>query len=313
MKRSEIKKLINSNGIDMCCIQESKLEQVSSRVGNELWPNSDFEWVWKEAEGRAGGLISIWNKNLFTKTSSWHCRGLLVVNGRWREDGGEMVIMNVYAPSALSEKEQLWDLIKMVIQQNVEARVCVVGDFNSIRTADERIGRREEPDRRDINLFVDFISSSGLVDIPLRGRKFTWYKPDGTCKSKLDRIMVNDDWLEWKPDLILKSLGRSFSDHCLIFLKSSIKDWVLNHLNSLMVGLLIRISGIFASENGEAISWSREHFGDIRAKMEEQKEIIEKLDRFDEIFGLEKEEIIERNRVEAKLRRNMIWNESFLC
>ncbi|KAL8536787.1 hypothetical protein ACS0TY_012091 [Phlomoides rotata] len=53
-------------------------------------------------------------------------------------------------------------------------------------------------------------------------------------------------------------------------------------------------------------SWSRETFVAMHLKMEDQKETIEKLDRFDEIFGLEEEEIIERNRVEAELKRNMI-------
>ncbi|KAL8536788.1 hypothetical protein ACS0TY_012092 [Phlomoides rotata] len=51
------------------------------------------------------------------------------------------------------------------------------------------------------------------------------YKSDGTCKIKLDRILVNEEWLEWRPGLILKSLGRSFSDHCPFILKNSIVDW----------------------------------------------------------------------------------------
>ncbi|KAL8545444.1 hypothetical protein ACS0TY_005558 [Phlomoides rotata] len=78
----------------------------------------------------------------------------MVVNGRLGEDGGEMVIINVYAPCSTSEKEQLWEIIKLVIEQNEEARLCVVGDFNSIRAEDKRVGRREEVDRRDINIFM---------------------------------------------------------------------------------------------------------------------------------------------------------------
>ncbi|KAL8510739.1 hypothetical protein ACS0TY_017524 [Phlomoides rotata] len=169
MKRSEIRRMINLNDIDICCLQETKTEHMENKVGNELWPNKEFDWTWKEADGRAGGLISIWNKNVFSKTSSWYSRDLLVVNGRWREDGGEMVIINVYAPCVTTENEQLWDTIKLVIEQNKEARICVVGYFNSIRTSDERIGNGGEVSRRDIRVFDDFILTSVMIDLPLQG------------------------------------------------------------------------------------------------------------------------------------------------
>ncbi|KAL8530707.1 hypothetical protein ACS0TY_007661 [Phlomoides rotata] len=137
MKRKEVKSIIKNNDMDLCCIQETKLEKLESRIGYEIWPGNDFDWAWRDAEGRSGGLISIWNRKLFEKTSSWHSKGLLVVNGRWLEDNGGMVIINVYAPCLFFEKEQLWDTIKMVIAQNDDARICVVGDFNSIREKGE--------------------------------------------------------------------------------------------------------------------------------------------------------------------------------
>ncbi|KAL8468699.1 hypothetical protein ACS0TY_031769 [Phlomoides rotata] len=221
----EIKRMIKENDMDMCCIQETKLEQMDTRLGFELWPGGEFDWVWRDAEGRSGGLISIWNRKVFEKTSTWNTKGLLVVNGRWLEDNVEMVIINVYAPCLFSEKAQLWDLINLVLEQNPEAKICAAGDYNSIRDVEERNGRGGGIDQRDIRLFDEFISASGLVDLKLWGRKYTWYKPDGSCKSKLDRIMVNEDWLVWRPDLKLKSLGRSISDHCPLILRNSVTDW----------------------------------------------------------------------------------------
>ncbi|KAL8476334.1 hypothetical protein ACS0TY_028855 [Phlomoides rotata] len=225
MKILEIKRMIKTNGVEMCCLQETKLEQVDSRHGLDLWPGQEFDWAWSEAEGRSGGLISIWNKHRFEKTSSWHIKGLLVVNDRWTEDNEEMVVMNVYASCSSVEKAQLWDSINLVIEQNNTTKICVARDFNAIRAEGERSGRGDTIDRRDIRLFDDFISSSGLIDLKLWGHFFTWYKPDGSCKSKLDRIMVNKEWMEWKPDLKLKSLGRSISDHCPLLLGYSITEW----------------------------------------------------------------------------------------
>ncbi|KAL8546335.1 hypothetical protein ACS0TY_006158 [Phlomoides rotata] len=192
------------------------------RIGRALWGEKKWDWAYRESEGRSGGLVSIWNTKVFSKTSSWHINGMLVVNGRWVEDGTYLVIINVYAPCSFREKEQLWEAIKILVDQYEDRKICVVGDFNSIRVESERIGRTVEVDHRDINLFEEFISSSGLIDLPLRGRRFTWYKLDGTCKSRLDRILVNMEWLNWQPDLKLKGLGRTVSDHCPLILVHAI-------------------------------------------------------------------------------------------
>ncbi|KAL8493542.1 hypothetical protein ACS0TY_024657 [Phlomoides rotata] len=124
MKRQEVKRIIKENGVDMCCLEETKLEQLEDRFGFDIWSGKDFDWTWREAEGRSGGLISIWNRKAFEKT---------MVNGRWIVDNEDMVILNVYAPCGNAEKTHLWDMIKLVIEQNAEVKICVAGDFNSIR------------------------------------------------------------------------------------------------------------------------------------------------------------------------------------
>ncbi|KAL8463824.1 hypothetical protein ACS0TY_033680 [Phlomoides rotata] len=87
MKRKDVKQMIIQNKIDICCIQESKLEKTEQIIRRELWYNSNFDWVWKDVEGRSGGIISIWSRRVFSKISSWHISGMLVVNGIWLEDG----------------------------------------------------------------------------------------------------------------------------------------------------------------------------------------------------------------------------------
>lgn len=74
--------------------------------------------------------------------------------------------------------------------------MCVIGDFNSVRNPFEKVDRGNGGDAREITAFKDFIQSNRLVEIPLIGKAFTWYMPDGTSKCKLDRMFVNDDWLE---------------------------------------------------------------------------------------------------------------------
>ncbi|KAL8490658.1 hypothetical protein ACS0TY_022603 [Phlomoides rotata] len=163
----------------------------------------EFDWSFKASVGRSGGIISLWNSDIFSKSSSWDTNGMLVIN----------------------EKRELWDTIRLVINQYREACICVVGDFNAIRFPEERVGRGETGDTRDMTNFDNFITQCNLVDMPLSGITFTWYRPDGTCKSKLDRILVNSEWILWWANQALKGLKRTLSDHCPIYLEGSYKDW----------------------------------------------------------------------------------------
>jgi len=68
---------------------------------------------------------------------------------------------------------------------------CVLGDFNSIRNERERRGiNRLSGINREMQGFNNFIDSMGMVDLPCIGRKFTWYRPNGKAKSRLDRFLT---------------------------------------------------------------------------------------------------------------------------
>lgn len=67
--------------------------------------------------------------------------------------------------------------------------------------------------------FCNFISESGLIDLPLIGRKYTWYKPNGSTMSRLDRFLILEEWLNSWSCLSQWGLKRSVSDHCAVVLK----------------------------------------------------------------------------------------------
>jgi len=97
---------------------------------------------------------------------------------------------------------------------------CVFGDFNSIRRQEERKSLISVSDyNREINEFNAFIEKSELVDIPMVGRKFTWYKLNGLVKSGIDSVLISKELLEvWSHNKQIV-LDRSVSHHCAIVLK----------------------------------------------------------------------------------------------
>jgi len=78
---------------------------------------------------------------------------------------------------------------------------------------------------REIDRFREFIEVCALKDIPVVGRKFTWYRPNGKARSRLDRVLISDEWLVYWPSSKQYVLSRQVSDHCAIVVKNSISYW----------------------------------------------------------------------------------------
>ncbi|KAL8508001.1 hypothetical protein ACS0TY_018527 [Phlomoides rotata] len=59
-------------------------------------------------------------------------------------------------------------------------------------------------------------------------------------------------------------------------------------------------------------SWSSQTFGALDSIIEKKKGEIETLDRIDDALGLEEEDIIERNKIQAELKRYLLWKEEVM-
>ncbi|KAL8491897.1 hypothetical protein ACS0TY_023481 [Phlomoides rotata] len=67
----------------------------------------------------------------------------------------------------------------------------VCGDFNTVTNQSERKGSNRLASDKKCRQFCKFIENSDLIDLPLLRRKFTWYKDNGTCCSRIDRFLVS--------------------------------------------------------------------------------------------------------------------------
>nr|GFA06011.1 RNA-directed DNA polymerase, eukaryota [Tanacetum cinerariifolium] len=93
----------------------------------------------------------------------------------------------------------------------------VMGDFNDVRCKEERLGSLFNP--LGARLFNQFINSSGLVEVKLKGYSFTWSHPSASKMSKLDRFLVTEGMLSVFPSMTEIYLDRHFSDHRPILLR----------------------------------------------------------------------------------------------
>ncbi|MCI31605.1 frigida-like protein, partial [Trifolium medium] len=105
---------------------------------------------------------------------------------------------------------------------------CVIGDFNAVLQLDERRGVNSQS-MLDVSLesreFNNLVTDMDLMDLPVLGRKFTWFHPNGRAMSRIDRAMVSEEWVNFWGISSLWVLPRSVSDHCPLILRSGNVDW----------------------------------------------------------------------------------------
>ncbi|MCH95720.1 endonuclease/exonuclease/phosphatase family protein [Trifolium medium] len=186
---------------------------------------SPFEFSYRPSVGASGGLLTMWDPSEVEVWSSVSREHTLVCHGRFRSSNEDFVVVNVYAPCDPGAKQRLWDSLSARLQSLVGSRVCVCGDFNAVRCEEERRSLRAGPRASDHIPFNTFIEDNNLLDFPLSGRKFTWYKGDGLSMSRLDRFLVSEEWCLTWPNCIQVALLRGLSDHCPLVLVASEDNW----------------------------------------------------------------------------------------
>ncbi|KHN30788.1 hypothetical protein glysoja_039726, partial [Glycine soja] len=77
----------------------------------------------------------------------------------------------------------------------------------------------------NIREFNDWIAELEVEEVPWVGKRFTWFRPNGSAKSKLDRFLISPEWLSKWSASSQYTLKRNFSDHCPVMLKSQSIDW----------------------------------------------------------------------------------------
>ncbi|GJW62012.1 RNA-directed DNA polymerase, eukaryota, reverse transcriptase zinc-binding domain protein [Tanacetum coccineum] len=180
-----------------------------------MWGNFNFDYACSMARGRSGGLISMWDPNTFIKEVIWCDESYIIVKEKWKNLVGDCFMINIYGPQDSSAKSSLWNMIAEFMHHH-KGKFILFRDMNVVRNENERfcsIFSQIEADH-----FNSFNGLTGLIDLLIRGRLYTWMNKAGTKLSKVDRFLISDEVLEVLPDIRITVLDRLWSDHTHILL-----------------------------------------------------------------------------------------------
>ncbi|XP_058758104.1 uncharacterized protein LOC131631328 [Vicia villosa] len=167
--------------------------------------------------GRSGGMAVFWkeHKKCSVQNYSNNHIDMLVedsIHGNWR-------LTSFYGFPENSRRRDSWNLIRN-LSDSSNLPWCIIGDFNDILSCNEKKGSIERPNWL-ISGFRQAVQDAGLIDIPLEGYPFTWFKSLGTARAveeRLDRAMTNTNWSTLFPNANLECLTAAYSDHYPILL-----------------------------------------------------------------------------------------------
>ncbi|GKV22565.1 hypothetical protein SLEP1_g32427 [Rubroshorea leprosula] len=283
--------------------------------------------------GNLGGLLSIWNKSNFVKERVIEGNGFIGISGEWGKQRLKCNLVNVYAPCDRQRKAMLWEEMgKLVLEEG--GRWLLAGDFNAVRNGAERKGRLGGT--QDMGDFNQFVEGCGLIDVRLRNRKFTWYRPDGSSMSKLDRFLLSTEMSLLDKDWFQVGVQRSISDHCALILTSRNIDWGPKPFRVLDAWQqhpdfkdivedkwkTLQIEGWAAFQCKQKLKllkedckgWNRGVFGNVETQLDTRLKHIERLEKKSEEEELSENEVLLRKECFQEMwdifrRKEAVWKQ----
>ncbi|XP_045791359.1 uncharacterized protein LOC123886064 [Trifolium pratense] len=222
-KLRRLSSLLHSGAFDMCLLQETKRSAFTDSMIHGLWGYKEVVWVAKESIGLSGGMLSIWNKDLFSFRFSFTGVGFLGICVEWKNR--LLYIVNIYSPCSLAGKRKLWKDLLEFKSNNAIGDWVLGGDSNAISKSGERRGNSGSKSLSERSEFSLFMEAMEVIDTPVLGKKFTWFNSDGSAMSRLDRFLLSEGFIH-QGGVSYQWIGdRDISDHCPIWLECSNHNW----------------------------------------------------------------------------------------
>ncbi|XP_057249207.1 uncharacterized protein LOC130590678 [Beta vulgaris subsp. vulgaris] len=236
----------------------------------------------------------------------------------------QCLLINIYNSCDASTRSDTWNHIEDFCR-NSHLPLLIAGDFNEVLSSQDRGSRII--DETSAGKFRQFITNLHLTEITPSNGYFTWFR--GQSKSKLDRILVQPDWILKFSFLNASILKRSISDHCPLVLKSQSKDrgpkpfrfldmW-LTHKDCLILTRKVwedskgfTISEKFKAVRKELKVWNQSKFGNLETNISQLEDEIHKWDTVANTRNLSVDELSLRSKAQLDLwdwikRKEIHW------
>ncbi|GJQ89776.1 RNA-directed DNA polymerase, eukaryota, reverse transcriptase zinc-binding domain protein [Tanacetum coccineum] len=293
-KRFWIRDLCFKHNINFLGVQESKMTRLELFRLRFMWGNYSFDYACSMARGLSRGIISMWDPTVFTKENIWCNDNYVIVQGKWLNISHSYFMVNIYGPQDPTAKATLWSSL-LSFAQHHQGRYVLFGDLNEVRDEHERFGMNFS--RSEAQVFNKSVADSGLHEMMMGGKLFTWMNKLGTKMSKLDWFLLLKEVLDDNHNLKAIVLDRLWSDHSPI----------LFHTLKMDYGPIPYSSNVNRKKEAIALLQDIDHKVDSSMAFDSEKET--RLQLLHEIYNIDRMESMELFQ-KARIKRDIEGNEN---
>jgi hypothetical protein len=204
------------------CLQETKKEFVDMNFIKKIAPRRFDQYAFVPSDGASRGLLTLWASNLFTGQIILEENFGFAVQFQSVLSDDCFTPVNIYGPCDGIARENFvaW-LFSLEIP--VDSYWLIVGDFNFYRFADNR--NMAGANISDMATFNEIISYLGIIELPIKGRAFTWSNMQANpLLEQIDWFFTSPAWTVQYPNTMVNPLAKPTSDHvpCVISVGTSI-------------------------------------------------------------------------------------------
>ncbi|KAL2252957.1 UNVERIFIED_CONTAM: hypothetical protein Sindi_0090400, partial [Sesamum indicum] len=174
------------------------------------------QWKWFVDYGLTGNRVWIaWDDNFIDvdviecRTQFIHCH----VNIRALQES--IAITVIYGANEVVQRRELWGSLETIAMQCIDIPWLVGGDFNVVCDLSEICGASGDI-RMAMEEFNICIQNAGLLPLPMQGEWYTWHNCSANPRNlwkRLDRMLINDTWMDRFSTSFYTSLTPRTSDH----------------------------------------------------------------------------------------------------
>ena len=215
----ELVRLVRASCPKLVFIMETR--QHKERVVNLKYRLGYKNCFTVESGNKGGGLVLFWDDSIKLDILSYglhHIDALI-----WDENHhAKWRCTCVYGEPRTQDRSHMWELIRR-IKPRTAAPWLMIGDFNETMWSFEHFSKRRRPERQMFD-FREILSYCDLHDLGFSGIPWTYdNKQEGerNVKVRLDRAVASPQWSDWFPNVRVKHLMSSRSDHCPILLATT--------------------------------------------------------------------------------------------
>ena len=184
-KQEDLLLFLHLNNIGLVALLETKIKR---HKAESIASNIFRGWEWVNNCDISNGRIwvawkpSSYTINILEKTDQLsHCEVIQLNTCK------HFHITFVYGHNLALQRQPLWDALQN-IAHSTHGAWCILGDFNTLLSTDDRIGGNEVTEQ-DIRELSNFMETCDVQEMTGSGAHFTW--TNKTIWSKIDRVFIN--------------------------------------------------------------------------------------------------------------------------